>query len=82
MKLPTGKTGKSFNDRELAGKVRTLALEQVMQVLKGDLYEDDSAFHKALLLKMSSNLLPRLNEHTGTDGKELKLFFDESFKNK
>ena len=80
MKLATGGKGKSFNDRELAGKVRTLALNQVMQVLQGKLYEDDKAFHKALLLKMSSNLLPRLNEHTGADGEKLNITFDEVFK--
>ena len=71
MKIKGGTKGKSFNDRELAGKVRSLALNQVVQVLKGELYDDDKTFHKALLLKMSSNLLPRLNELTGEDGESL-----------
>lgn len=63
----TGQGGKSMQDRELAAKVRTLALEEVYKVLKkgkGELYN-------AVLIKLSGTILPRLNEHSGPDGKEL-----------
>lgn len=69
----TGKGGKSFQDRELAAKVRTLALNQVMQVLEGKKFKEDQEYHKALLLKLSGTLLPRLNEHSGEDGQRLVL---------
>lgn len=69
----TGKGGKSFQDRQLAADVRTLALKQVMDVLQGKLFEKDKNFHKALLLKLSNTLLPRLNEVTGEDGEKLVL---------
>lgn len=53
----TGKGGKSFQDRELAARVRTLALIEVEKALlkkKGKLYE-------AVLLRMAPSLLPKLN---------------------
>jgi len=63
------KGGKSHNDRKLAAKVRTLALNQIADILEGD----DEAYKKQIILKMSSTILPRLNEHTGEDGGELKI---------
>lgn len=60
----TGQGGKSMQDRELAAKVRTLALEEVYKVLQkgnGQLYE-------AVLLKLAGTILPRLNEHSGPEG--------------
>ena len=63
----TGKGGKSFQDRELAAKVRSLALEEIHKVLKlgeGDLY-------KQLLIRLAGTVLPRLNEVTGQDGEAI-----------
>jgi hypothetical protein len=63
----TGQGGKSFEDRELAGRVRRLSLAKIEKELKkgkGKLYE-------ALLIKLAGTVLPRLNEHTGADGAEL-----------
>lgn len=60
----TGQGGKSFQDRELAASVRTLALTEIERVLKrrkGKLYE-------AVLIKLAGSVLPRLNEHTGENG--------------
>lgn len=60
----TGKGGKTFQDRELAGRVRTLTLERCEKVLKtgkGKLYE-------AVLLRLAGSVLPRLNEHGGEGG--------------
>jgi hypothetical protein len=73
MNIGTGKGGKSFQDRELGAKVRNLGLNQIMDVLNGDLYAEDEAFHKAVLLKLAGTLLPRLNEHTGEDGSPLQV---------
>lgn len=61
--------GKSFNDRQLAGDVRSLALSHLKKVL--DPKFADKEYQKAMLLKLAPALLPRLNEHTGADGKEL-----------
>lgn len=72
----TGQGGKSFQDRELAARVRTLTLQECEKALlkkKGKLYE-------AVLLKLAASVLPRLNEHTGADGAPLTVAFDNSFK--
>lgn len=56
--------GKNYNDRILASEVRTMALEKVKVLLKkgkGKLYEQ-------ILIRLSSTLLPRLNELTGENG--------------
>ncbi len=60
----TGKGGKSFQDRELAARVRTLTMERCEKVLskgKGRLYE-------AILLRLAGQILPRINEHSGPEG--------------
>jgi hypothetical protein len=64
--------GKSFNDRKLAAAVRTLALTEIQKYLEGkeDGYKDKD-MKNAIILKLAPSLLPRLNEHTGDDGKEL-----------
>ncbi len=69
MKLP-GSKGKSFNDLELAAKVRTLGLKEVEKALH---LPDDNGFKQAVILRLASNLLPRLNEHTGADGGSIEL---------
>ena len=79
--------GKPFYDRKLAGDVRTKALEDVLIILsdeKEDVKKTErwSKLKKEMIMKLSTNLLPRLNEITGSDGEELKITFDESFKDK
>ncbi len=59
--------GKSFQDRELAAEVRSLTLNEIMKVLKGK----DNEYKKALVLKMSTSILPRLNEIGGMGGVNL-----------
>ena len=62
-----GSGGKSFQDRELAAKVRTLALKEIQKVLEvgeGELY-------KAILTRLAGTVLPRLNEVTGQDGEAI-----------
>lgn len=70
--------GKTFQDRELAAKVRSLALgelEKVLKKKKGRLYE-------AVLIKLAGSVLPRLNEVSGEDGGPIHITFDESLKRK
>lgn len=72
----TGKGGKSFQDRELAARVRSLTLAECEKHLKkgkGKLYEQ-------VLLKLASSVLPRLNEHSGADGEPLVVTFDNALK--
>tara|TARA_R100000501_G_C2509058_1_gene41498 strand:+ start:78 stop:329 length:252 start_codon:yes stop_codon:yes gene_type:complete len=61
--------GKTFQDRELAAKVRTATLEEIYAVLQGD----DEEYKKALVMKMSTSILPRLNEVSGEGGGTLAL---------
>jgi|ERR1044072_577210 hypothetical protein len=65
--------GKSLNDRKLASDVRSLALTEIQKYLeaKEDGYKNRD-MKQALLLKLAPSLLPRLNEHTGEDGGNIK----------
>lgn len=63
----TGGKGKTFNDRELAAKVRSLAMDETYRALQGKGLGEDIEFKKALLLKLASNLLPRLNAGRSDD---------------
>lgn len=60
--------GKSLNDRKLAAEVRSLALGEIKAILERDGLDE---MKKQIILKLAPSLLPRLNEHTGDDGKEL-----------
>lgn len=60
----TGQGGKTYDERQLAARVRNLALTEIEKVLKkrkGKLYE-------AVLIKLAGSVLPRLNEHGGEGG--------------
>lgn len=64
-----GVKGVSFNDRELAGKVRTMALEETAKVLKsgkGRLYE-------AVLVRLAGTILPRLQVLSGDSEQPLTI---------
>lgn len=75
--------GKPFYDRKLAGDVRTKALEDVLALLNEEEQTKNWSKMKVdMLLKLSTNLLPRLNEHTGADGEKLTLVFDNDFTRK
>ena len=62
--------GKSFQDRELASEVRSLALTQIKRALENS---KDEEFKKAILLRLSTTILPRLNEVSGPDGKPIPI---------
>ena len=74
-------SGKTHQDRELAAAVRSLALEEIKMILEGthDDYKEDPSFKKAILLKMSSSILPRLQEHSGAGGEPLVIKYDSAF---
>lgn len=72
-----GNKGVSFNDRQLAGQVRNLALAHLKKVLDPKFKDKD--YQKQMLLKLAPALLPRLNEHTGGDGEPLVLKFENAF---
>lgn len=75
-----GKGGRMFNDRELSGEVRMMALTQIRKALTGkSKKKEDVEFRKAILLRLSSSLLPRLNELSGPDGEPLGIHFDSAF---
>lgn len=61
----TGRGGKSFEDRELANRVRTLSLQEIEKALKN---KKNKKLYEALLIKLAGTVLPRLNEHSGPDG--------------
>lgn len=65
----TGWTGKTFNDRELAAKVRTLTLQEIEKILTNPKMNE---LKKAVILKLSGSILPRLTELSGENGEPIK----------
>lgn len=74
--------GKTLNDRKLAAEVRTLTLNKIKALLEMPevkMKADDYELYKAVLIKLSGSVLPRLNEHSGEDGQPIFLKFDNAF---
>lgn len=68
--------GKSFQDRELAAEVRTLALTKIkvlFEMPRVDMSAHDANLHDQILVKLAGTVLPRLNEVSGPDGKPIPL---------
>ena len=74
--------GKLHQDRELASEVRSLCLNEIKAIFeynptssKTSLEQDANMaeMKKQLILKMSTSILPRLNEITGEDGGAIKI---------
>ena len=61
--------GVQFNDRLLAGQVRSIGLGHLKRILSPKFKDKD--YQKEMLLKIAPSLLPRLNEHTGAGGEDL-----------
>lgn len=55
--------GKTYNDIQLASKVRTMALEEVEKVL----LKRKGKFYEAVLIRLAGTLLPRLTVVNGDD---------------
>lgn len=54
--------------RDLASRVRELTLREIEKVLINEGGTVDKEFRKAVILKLATNVLPRINEHSGPDG--------------
>ena len=70
--------GKTHQDRELASEVRSLCLNEIKGIFKyepiGEKVDDHMLQLKnQLILKMSTSILPRLNEVSGIDGEPLSV---------
>lgn len=63
--------GVALTDRKLGAEVRSLTLKKIKVVLD-DEYQDKE-FQKAVILKLASTVLPRINEHSGEDGDAIKV---------
>lgn len=59
-----GSSTTTYEQRKLANEVRDLTLKEMRKVLKGN----DEAYKKELVLRLSSSILPRQNEHSGPEG--------------
>lgn len=68
MRIEKHGKGVNFNDRELAGEVRTLTLNEIKRILSK---QKPKSLYGAVLVKLAGNILPRLNEVTGEGGKPL-----------
>ena len=65
----TGQGGKNFQDRELAAKVRTKALNDIYAVLTSrPEVKKWGRLKQQVVLKLAGTVLPRLNEHNGEGG--------------
>lgn len=72
--------GRQFHDRERSAKLRTQVIDNLFLVLTDDpKVEQWSDYKKRIVEKLAGTVLPRLNEHTGADGAELKIVFDPVF---
>ena len=59
--------------RQLASDVRDLTLKEIKAILcdeKTEVYGTE--FKKQVILKLASNVLPRINEHSGPDGEPMQ----------
>lgn len=65
----TGQGGKSYEDRLLAGRVRSLSLQQIEKILNKPTHK----LYAPLLIKLAGTVLPRLTEISGEDGTPVKL---------
>lgn len=67
--------GKSLQDRKLSAAVRSLALTKIKELLEMPpvkMSADDYDLYKAVLVKLSGSVLPRLTEVSGEDGEPIK----------
>jgi hypothetical protein len=58
-----------YTDRIKAQELRSLALAEMINALRGE----DQEFKKALLLRLAGSVLPRLSEVTGENGEAMKI---------
>ena len=62
------------NDRKLGAEVRRMTLNKLKDILGDDEHKKyDEKFQREVLLKLATNALPRLNEHTGESGEPINV---------
>lgn len=64
--------GTPKNDRILAADVRKLSLNLISKYLKDESPENDK-FRKDLILKLATNVLPRITQLEGEEGSPIKV---------
>lgn len=65
--------GISIIDRKLGAEVRRLTLKKIKAILESG---KDLEFQKAVILKLASTVLPRINEHSGEGGEAMKVIVE------
>lgn len=68
----TKATNPTFNNLKLAGRVREVALSQILEIIE-DRSEANNVNRLQFLQRLAPNLLPRLNEHSGPDGGDIPI---------
>lgn len=65
---------KATYDLTITKEVRTKALGDILEVLNETKESKKfSEFKKQMLLRLATTVLPRVNEHSGVDGKDLSI---------
>jgi len=71
-----------FDTRKLINEVRHLTLKEIKAILLDiDHKKTEKAFRQALLLKLASNVLPRVNEIAGEGGEPLQMVVKRAYDN-
>lgn len=76
--MKSNSRGVQFNDRVLAGEVRTLTLNECRKHLK----KGKGRMYEIVLNNLSRSVLPRLSEVTGEGGEPLKIEISEAIAKK
>ena len=66
-------------DMDLGRQVTRLTLKQIRKIL---LEEGMGKFKESVILKLASTVLPRINEHSGEDGKAIIIQVASEIKDK
>ena len=77
---------KKFNDRMLAGNVRSLTLKRIFNLLSLEPNQIESPdlkdLYSKVLVKLAGSVLPRLQEITGEDGNQLTISISKEIADK
>ena len=65
--------GQDYEERKQSRLLRNLVTEECIDILQKKI-KVSKEFRQAMLLKLAGNVLPRLNEISGPEGKPIPLF--------
>jgi hypothetical protein len=71
--------GIPYYQRQLGAEVRDLTLKEIKKILldlEHKTYTEN--FRGQVILRLAGNVLPRIQEISGQDGKPIKIIFDET----